>query len=308
MAKNKSQGLTSKPPALTRVSPGIYRDAQGNTVQSANGGRSQGRSSSKTREPRGYTSPFLGRQEENAINQQFQGDIGLGNIAQGQMQGIENSYSQPFDWSSLPTSPVSGDFNNWRQQQIDTTNQDFENRNSKAFAQQNDDFEQQMANRGIPMGSKLYNDQKAELARTQNDARQSALNSAMQQAGTNATQFFNVGTQAQNNALNLGMTQRNQPLSEYSALMGAQSGMPGQAYQFGNNAWLQQNAPRGGGSAPPWAQAGFGSYQDYAGFEDARAREAAQFQQGLQPKQPSQGSQLFNTVVPSILGGWAQTW
>ena len=307
------KGILSDPPKkqenLTRVSPGVYKDSRGNIVHSAQGGQSSNQGRGKDKQPRGYQSKYLGRQEENLINQQMQNDASLGGIAQGMIPGLEQTYGTPMDWSNVASIPGAGDFEGWRNEQIGKARQNFETANSQAFKQQMDDFDQQMANRGIPMGSSIYNQEKSRLEKSQNDARLAAESEAYNNAGNQAAQFAGVGNQAFQNTFGFEQAKRGQGLSEYGALMGAQSGMPGQAYDFGNRAWLQQNAPRGGSFAPPgWQQAGFGSYQDYVAFEDARDKDKARFNQGLQPKAPSQGSQLLNTAVPALIGGWASTW
>lgn len=103
---------------------------------------------------------------------------------------------QQTDWNGMPSMPVTGDFNNWRQQQIDSTYNQFESRNAPVFKQQQEDLEQQLRNRGIPLGSKLYNDQMKQLQQSQTDARNSAMVQAQGIAGQNASQFAGVGFQA----------------------------------------------------------------------------------------------------------------
>lgn len=108
------------------------------------------------------------------------------------------------DMQGLPQGPVTGDFNQWRQGQIDSTYQDFARRQEPQFKQQSEDFEQQMADRGIPQGSKLYDQQKAQLQQSQNDARSSAMVQAQGIAGQNAGQFAQVGFQNAQQAMDRG--------------------------------------------------------------------------------------------------------
>ena len=103
---------------------------------------------------------------------------------------------QQTDWDNMPSMPVTGDFNDWRNQQIDSTYKQFESRMEPQFQQQSEAFEQQMRNRGIPLGSKLYNDQLKQLQQSQSDARNSAMVQAQGIAGQNASQFADVGFQA----------------------------------------------------------------------------------------------------------------
>ena len=263
----------------------------------------------------------LNKDQSAMINQRNQGDLALGNQANSMLPGIEQAYSQPFDWSQLPSAPVQGDFNNWRQSQIDSTYNDFSKRLDPQFAQQSEDFEQQMANRGIPMGSELYNQQKQLMTQGQNDARSSALVQAQGLAGQNAGQFFDIGTQARGGALNEGLMQRNMPLSEYQQLMGARSGFDAQnlgysqtkglqTQQEANQRWMMQNAPRGGGGGGSDPFMGFGSAEGLWAAQDARARGNQQWEyqnnpQYQQKKGPSYGAQLGGGLLGSAMQGWA---
>lgn len=256
---------------------------------------------------------------QNANINQAQGfDNRLGEVAGQQFDRINQNFQQPFDYSQLPSAPVTGDYNNWVNSQMQNYNNAFDQRMNPVFKQQNEDFEQQMANRGIPMGSELYNQEKNRMAQSQNDARTQAYASGQGQAIQGAQGLFNVGTQARGNALNEAMQQRYQPLADYNALMGARSGMDEQNLGFSQQMQLQNNAARlakqnggGGGPTPSWTQQGFGSFAEQAAFNDARQRDMMQFESSLnranQPKQPSYGAQLGGGILGSVLGGWAQS-
>jgi len=266
----------------------------------------------------------LNADQNAAINQRNQADLALGNQANGMLPQIQDAYSQPFDWSQLPSAPVQGDFNNWRQGQIDSTYNDFSRRMDPQFAQQSEDFEQQMANRGIPVGSELYNKQKQQMQQSQNDARSSALVQAQGLAGQNAGQFFDIGTQARSGALNEGLMRRGMPLADYQSLMGARSGFDAanlgysqtkdlQTQQEGNQRWMMKNAPRGGGGgggSDPFM--GFGSAEGLWAAQDARARANSEYSMQLQqkyaPKQPGSNQQMIGGLLGSALQGWASTW
>jgi hypothetical protein len=243
--------------------------------------------------------PHLTEGQNAVIDQRQQADYSLGEMANDQLGQVQQNFSQPFDWSQIPQGPqgpatweappdspdfsgvqkgpVTGDFNNWRQQQIDSTYQDFSKRMDPQFKQQSEDFEQQMANRGIPMGSELYNREKSRLEQSQNDARSSAMVQAQGIAGQNASQFAGVGFQssdqqfgqalgqfgAQNTAwanqmdnaqqtygagrqyrgdvLGDKTQQRYQPLNDMNALYGSQSGMMGQNLAYSQGRQLQDD-------------------------------------------------------------------
>lgn len=217
------------------------------------------------------------------VNQTEQGDASLGQYANKQLPQIEQNFSQPFDWnqyqlpeapnfsgiqrpdqpdwSSVPKGPVQGDFNDWRQQQIDSSYKQFSDRNEPIFKQQMEDLEQERYNKGWSQDTKAYQDKLKLIQQGQNDARNSAMVQAQGIAGQNAGQFadvgfrasdqgmnqtlsrwdvgnqdysnrfndelntYNAGVNVYNNSLGRGQQMRNQPLVDYNQLRAAQSGM-----------------------------------------------------------------------------------
>ena len=272
--------------------------------------------------------PGLNKVQDQAIDQRNTADVTLGDQANAMLPGIADAYSQPFDWNSLPSAPVQGDFNDWRQSQIDSTYDDFNRRFDPQFAKQSEDFEQQMANRGIPMGSELYNQEKTRLEQSQSDARQSAMTQAQALAGQNAQQFFNVGTQARGNALSEGMQQRNMPLAEFNALYAARSPFDLQNLNYSQQKqlqsqneqqqrWMMQNTPRGGGGGgggggAEWQQMGFASPMEYYAFKQSESRANQQWQwdnnpQYRTPDQPNPYAGMVGGIIGAGIGGWASS-
>lgn len=273
--------------------------------------------------------PGLNKVQDYAIDQRNQADMALGDQANAMLPGVADAFSQPFDFNALPSAPVSGDFNNWRQQQIDSTYEDFNRRFDPQFQQQAEDFEQQMANRGIPMGSELYNREKTRMEQTQSDARQSAMTQAQAIAGQNAGQFFDVGTRARSGALNEGMMARNMPLNEFNQLYAARSPFDLQNLQYSqqrqlqtqneqNQRWMMQNQPRGGGGGggggAEWQEMGFSSPMEYYAWKQAESRANQQWNwqnnpQYQQAEGPSQlatiGGGLIGAVAKPFFEGWA---
>lgn len=261
----------------------------------------------------------LNQRQERGLRQQERADVQLGAQANALLPRVEEAYSQPFDFSSLPSAPVTGDFNAWKQQQTDDAYNLFKSRQEPQFEQQRQDLEQQLYNRGIPVGSELYNNQMQQLQRQQEDARQSALVNAQGIAGQNAGQFFDIGQQARGSALSEGLLGRNMPLSEFSALYGAQSGLGAQNAAYNQQLGAQQQAadlqlrnaqqaPRGGGGGGEvWQQYGFSSPIEYDAYR-TQQQQAAQlwaFQNDpryRQPSSPSYGAQIGG----QILGGLSQ--
>ena len=252
--------------------------------------------------------------QNQIINQQQGSDLALGSFANSMTPKIWEQYSQAFDWGKGPQSPVGDDFQAWKEQQTQQGNQAFDNRFNPVFAQQSEEFEQQMANRGIPMGSQLYNQEKSRIEQGQNDARTQGYYQASQNAGQNAEQFFNIGNQARGNYLSEAFSQRNLPLNEFGMLQGAQSGMDmqnlGYSQQLGvqgqlisGNQALQNSAWHPSEPAP---YGGFGSQQDQWAAEDGRTQANQQWLWDNQPKQSGGGGpSTWATIGGSVAGNAA---
>lgn len=263
------------------------------------------------------------------INQTNAGDFQLGQTAQGQLPGIQNAYSQPFDYSQLPQSP-------WEQGQTikDMEGQYYDraldnyNRSMKdQWKREDDDLAQWAHNTGNPIGSPAYNAKAKILQDSRASQTQNAQDSAYFNSSQNATTWNNLSSSNFKDAYAFGQDKRNQPLADYTAIMGAQSQMPttnlagSQAYglqqnDIANQRWMMQHTPRGGGGggggggAPPYG--GFGSQAEYWAAQDARNRANLEYELQLkqkygpqQPSQPSYGSQLGGGILGSLATGWA---
>jgi hypothetical protein len=260
-------------------------------------------------------------QGQNAvINQRQEADLSLGGMANDQLGNVQESFQQPFNWDALPDQVVGDDFNKWRQDQIDSTYADFSRRLEPQMKQEADAFEQEMMNRGIPIGSQLYEQQKSAMLQRQNDAKSSALVQAQGIAGQNAQQFFDVGSSAREQAYTNEARRRGMPLSDYMALVGAQSGMGSQNLQYSQALGAQQQGadlelrnakqrPRGGGGGgEAWQQYGFSSPMEYDAYQDRRAQTKQQWaweNAPKGPKPPSYGSQIAGQIGGALVGAAA---
>jgi len=285
--------------------------------------------------PPAKNSPYLTKQQNKLVNQQRASDTRLGRQQGRAVDQAIGNMENPFDYSGFqaPTGPDFSniaaqfnpqDWNNWRQEQLQAANQDFENQFGDQFRQQRDEFEQMAYERGWSPGSKVYDQEKAKLLQSQNNQRQSNSLQAMNQAASNATQFGGLAMQARagdiqnqqniyqgnwgayNNNVSDAMGRRYQPLQEANMLRSAQSPLMMSDATQANNMQLgnQQGqfslaAKRigGGGSAPAWQTNGFTSYQQAAAFEDARRIALMQQQAQLGPSQPSPWWALAGTAV-----------
>lgn len=250
-------------------------------------------------------------------------DVQLGQIAKGQIAGIGDAYSQPLDYSQAPTAPVTGDYNNWVNEQMGNYNKAFDERYNPVFAEQNEDIDQQLANKGIPMGSELYEREKNRILQSQNDARTQAYAQGQAQAVNSAGQLFDIGTQARGNSLAEMQAQRNQPLTDYANLMSAQSGLGMNQLQYkqdlgkikaqGDEQIRVSNATYrgggGGGGSTAWGDYGFSTPQELDAYRVAQARDqatwAANLAKGNAEKKPNAYAGLIGGALGAGLQGWA---
>lgn len=138
------------------------------------------------------------------------------------------------DYSQGPGIAGTGNFNDWRQQQIDATTAAFDSRFDSIFSRQQEDLEQKLYNEGVPRGSEKYNEAMASLQNTQADQRLQNYSTAMNQAGTNASQFADI----QNTGHQLYANDANTQFGQGLALN--QQGAANQAQQFNQQGQLHQ--------------------------------------------------------------------
>lgn len=289
----------------------------------------------------GKPQTFMSAGQNKLVNQTRKADTQIGKQANRGFRRAAREMRQPFDFSQFEAQRPQGpdfsniaaqfnpqDWNAYRQEQIAAANEEFDRQFAKDFAQEGDDFEQQMYNRGIPVGSELYNKEKTRLESRQDDARRSNAYAAMNQGMANATGFGQMAMGARTSDINnqgniyagqLGaynsnvanaLNQRYQPLNEANMMRAAQSPLMMQDAQFGNNmalgnqqgqfALAAKRAGGGGGGGADWQQNGFGSYQDYAAFQDARALNMARQQQAMQGGGPSPWASFLGNAAGAI--------
>lgn len=311
MAKKSGVGISSKPPQANK-----------------NKGK-KGKKEAKKKYGEFATPGYAGLNDAQAaiINQTNQSDYDLGSYARGQLPGIQDAFSQPFDYGSLPTSPWSQGqtLKDMETEYYDRALANYDRSMSDQYKQQDIDFEQQMYSRGVPPGSELYNKLKAETQKTRDVARQNAMDNAYFNSSQNANTWNQIGSENFQNAYAFENDRRNRPLAEYGAIMGAQSGLPmaafsgSQAYglqqnDIANQRWMMKNTPRGGGSSggggslPLYAQYGFSTPQEMDAYRTAQQRDQFLWTQQNTPRPPSgpsYGSQLGGGILGSLATGWA---
>jgi len=190
--------------------------------------------------------------QQQLLDYQNKTSIGLGQLADKGLGYVQNMLETPFDVSKLPTTGF-----NPSQSYQDAYMQ----RLQPQIEQSRDRLNQDLANRGIDIGSEAYQRAMLTQARRENDLLAAAT-----------TQGFGVGQQARQTALQEQAYLRNEPLNTLSAV---RTGAQVQGPQFVNSA---QQATTAGPDILGAAQMGYN-----AQMGDFNAKQAAQanLNQGL---------------------------
>jgi hypothetical protein len=190
--------------------------------------------------------------QQQLLDYQNQTSAGLGRLSQQGLGYVENMLNTPFDTSKLPSTGFN-------------PSQSYQDAYMQRLAPQlemgRDQLQQRLANQGIDIGSKAYENAMRMQQQRENDLLLGAT-----------TQGFGVGQQARQSALQEQAYLRNEPLNTLSAVRtGSQVTGP----QFVNSA---QQATTGGADILGASQMGYN-----AQMGDFNAQQAAQqnFNQGL---------------------------
>lgn len=187
--------------------------------------------------------------KQNAVQQ---GLASLGNQAIGTVQNV---MGQPFNYQGpgIQTDPT---------QAQTTAYNAAKERLDPQWAQQQSMLDTQLVNQGLHPGTEAYDNASRNLNFAKNDAYQQAQNAAYSQGLAGAT----FGNQAQQQAYNQALQQRELPLNEISALM---SGSQVQQPQFQNYSSQQVGAAPTFGGAQAQGQYGMNAYNQQVGQQNA---------------------------------------
>lgn len=190
--------------------------------------------------------------QQQLLDYQNQASLGLGKLAGQGLGYVENMLQTPFDVSKLPSTGFNPS---------QTYQEAYMQRLAPQLQQGREQLQQQLANKGIDIGSEAYDRAMMQQAQRENDLLAAAT-----------TQGFGVGQQARQSALQEQAYLRNEPLNTLSAV---RTGAQVQGPQFVNSA---QQATTAGPDILGAAQMGYN-----AQMGDFNARQAAQanFNQGL---------------------------
>ena len=134
---------------------------------------------------------------QQLLNNQNQTSLGLGSAINSQLGNVQNTMSQPFN-PNLPQVGINAG-QNYQDAAM--------SRLAPQLSQQRELLNNQLANQGIPVGSKAWQTAQMNQGQKENDL-----------LAANTTQGFNTGLAANQQAYNQAMTNYNMPLNTLSAL------------------------------------------------------------------------------------------
>jgi len=137
-------------------------------------------------------------EQQRLLDIQNKLSYGVGQLGTKGLEYVGQQLENPFDVSQLPSIGINPS---------ETYSDAIMRRLAPTFEQQNEALDQQLANQGIPLGSKAYDQAKMALAQRQNDAMLGAQ-----------TQGLQAGLQARQQQLGELAYRRNEPLNVLSAL------------------------------------------------------------------------------------------
>ena len=190
--------------------------------------------------------------QQQLLDYQNQASIGLGALANKGLGYVENMLQTPFDTSKLPSTGFNPS---------QTYQEAYMQRLAPQIEMGREQLQQRLANQGIDIGSKAYENAMRMQAQRENDLLAAAT-----------TQGFNVGQTARQSALQEQAYLRNEPLNTLSAV---RTGAQVQGPQFVNSA---QQATTAG---PDLLGAAGMQYNAQMGDFNARQAAQANLNQGL---------------------------
>jgi len=176
----------------------------------------------------------LSPQEQSALNAQQAIQLGTSDVAHGLLGQVQQAYSTPFDWQSLPGLPTqaaqSGNVQNAQLGAYNLMSQALQ----PGRTQQQSQLDTKLANMGLPMGSQanalanqqLQNQWTSEDKQMMSQAMGQGLQDVQSQYGMDQQQVQQQ-MQLQQAAIAQQAQQMGMPLNELNALLtGQQVGMP----------------------------------------------------------------------------------
>lgn len=163
-------------------------------------------------------------QNQSYIDRALQAIAGEGGANNQGMAGYLGQLRQlgatPFDYSGITALPSANDYGADRQRIEDSIYNQYSSVFEPQFQKERSDFEQQMADRGIAPGNAQYTKLLDDLTRRQNEQRQQIRGQAIQEGGQEQQRLFENTVGLRSQGIKERLQQRQQPLSEFSTVLG----------------------------------------------------------------------------------------
>ena len=215
--------------------------------------------------------------EQAKLDWQNSADTRVSGLIDNSLNQVADAWKNPLSFDDLGKMPGVGDNEAIRAKMekdlVDRYTRDMQ----PQWDQQQQQFIQEMAQRGIPEGSEQFNKQMAAFQKQRDQGLMDITSQAIQGAGAEDTRLFNQNLASRQQMVGERTTQRAQPFSEASALMGARQGVTN-----------PQFAPTPDVTVAPTDFTG--AYQTYQTNQQKRA-DSAQQQQQFQSAQDFQAQQ-----------------
>lgn len=173
----------------------------------------------------------LSEAEQAKLDWQNQMEGRANALASQQFGQVEKAFQNPLSFDDLGAIPTAEQYAGDRKRVEDAIYERYMSRLKPQMDQQYGQFQQEMANRGIPEGSALYNKQLNEFRQAQNDATQGILTQAIESGGAEQSRLFGQTMSARQQAINERLQQRGLPFQEMSQILGSRQGV--QSPEFG---------------------------------------------------------------------------
>ena len=301
------------PPKLTRLSPGVYRDASGKTVTSKTGKAPAPKGKGMTTKP--VKSAPLADPNLNANQQQIQGNLEQGDIGLTEARNAwADKIAQMGDFQF--DGPAQAQYNPEERKRIeDELYARFDRYDAPQRQQENEDLARWAQSTGNSVDSPAYLAKQTQLANSQNARAQDARSQAVSQGLGEAQGQFEMSQNAHQTAYGEQRDAYGRPIQVAGQIQGLVS--PSWANAQGNSYQLGQIGAQGQETRKNQQQAfklthsgGGGSRPRGGGMTAAPQGYQPQYMGGQslggQPSQPGYGSQLFNSLAPKLAGPLAE--
>lgn len=157
---------------------------------------------------------------------------------------VTNATKNPFTIEGQPNLPT--DYSADRNKTIDSLYGSAMQRLNPQFERDTNALENKLVNQGLTRGSEAFDNALRDLGYNQNDARNSALQSAIQSGNQTQQNLFNMALQGRQQGIQEQSLLRSQPINEVSSLLGLGGNIQSPSFINPTNVSAQSGDTQGG--------------------------------------------------------------